>query len=106
MRNSALVAAFLIVALVLAACGGGTTPPPAEPTAPAAEPTAAQTEPTAGGGGQAPATGERPDDPLGVVEIGPNDPIVLAWAMVVSGPNESLGVDSRRGMEIAVDDLG
>jgi branched-chain amino acid transport system substrate-binding protein len=46
------------------------------------------------------------DDPLGCVTIGPNDPVRIGYALVVSGPNESLGVDSRRGIEIAIDDRG
>ena len=31
-------------------------------------------------------------------------PIHVAYALVTSGENESLGVDSRRGIEIAIDD--
>ena len=45
------------------------------------------------------------DDPLGCVEIPAGDPIRIAYMLVVSGPNESLGVDSKRGIEIAIDDL-
>ena len=45
-------------------------------------------------------------DPIGVVKIGPGDPITIAWWMVVTGPNEALGTDSRRGVEIAIDDTG
>ena len=45
-------------------------------------------------------------DPIGVVKIGPGDPITIAWWMVVTGPNEALGTDSRRGIEIAIDDTG
>jgi branched-chain amino acid transport system substrate-binding protein len=45
-------------------------------------------------------------DPLGCVTVGPNDPIHIAWALVVSGANETLGVDSRNGVEIAVSDKG
>ncbi|MER3458732.1 MAG: branched-chain amino acid ABC transporter substrate-binding protein, partial [Chloroflexota bacterium] len=33
-------------------------------------------------------------------------PIHIAYALVVSGPNESLGIDSRTGIEIAIDDVG
>ncbi|NJN68804.1 MAG: branched-chain amino acid ABC transporter substrate-binding protein [Chloroflexaceae bacterium] len=47
-----------------------------------------------------------PDDPLGVVEIAPGDPIVIGYALVTSGPNSNLGIDSLRGVEIALDDLG
>jgi branched-chain amino acid transport system substrate-binding protein len=45
-------------------------------------------------------------DPTGVVKIGPGEPITIAWWLVVSGPNGSLGTDSRRGIEIAIDDTG
>ncbi|MFH2103134.1 MAG: branched-chain amino acid ABC transporter substrate-binding protein [Chloroflexota bacterium] len=46
------------------------------------------------------------EDPIGCVTIGPDDPIHIAYAMVTSGPNESLGIDSRNGVEIAIDDIG
>jgi len=45
-------------------------------------------------------------DAVGCVTIGPDDPIHIAYAMVVSGPNETLGIDSRNGVEIAIDDSG
>lgn len=45
-------------------------------------------------------------DALGCVVVGPNDPIHIAYLLVVAGPNETLGVDSRNGIEIAIDDLG
>jgi branched-chain amino acid transport system substrate-binding protein len=54
------------------------------------------------GGGQAAAC----TDALGCVTVGPNDPIHIAYLLVVAGPNETLGVDSRNGVEIAIDDLG
>jgi branched-chain amino acid transport system substrate-binding protein len=41
-------------------------------------------------------------DALGCVDIGPNDPIHLAYAMVISGPDETLGIDSRTGVEVAI----
>ena len=43
-------------------------------------------------------------DTIGCVTIAPGDPIHIAWAMVVSGGDSTLGIDSRRGVEIAVDD--
>jgi branched-chain amino acid transport system substrate-binding protein len=45
-------------------------------------------------------------DSIGCVDIAPDDPIHIAYLLVVSGPNETLGVDSRNGIEIAIDDLG
>jgi len=40
------------------------------------------------------------------VTIGPDDPIHIAYALVVNGPDASLGIDSRNGVEIAIDDAG
>ena len=45
-------------------------------------------------------------DSIGCVDIAPTDPIHIAYLLVISGPNETLGVDSRNGIEIAVDDSG
>jgi branched-chain amino acid transport system substrate-binding protein len=45
-------------------------------------------------------------DPLGCVKIGPSDPIHIAYWGVLSGPDSSLGEDSKRGVEIAIDDKG
>jgi branched-chain amino acid transport system substrate-binding protein len=45
-------------------------------------------------------------DAIGCVTIGPDDPIHIAYALVVSGPNETLGIDSRNGIEIALADTG
>lgn len=45
-------------------------------------------------------------DAIGCVTIAPGDPIRIAYALVISGPNETLGVDSRRGVEIAIEDKG
>ena len=45
-------------------------------------------------------------DPLGCVTIGPGEPIHIAYALVTEGPNSSLGIDERNGVEIAIDDSG
>ena len=45
-------------------------------------------------------------DALGVVELAEGDPIEIGAMFVLSGPNESLGVDSRDGVELAVADFG
>jgi len=45
-------------------------------------------------------------DPIGVVKIKKGDPIHIACWMVVAGPDASLGTDTKRGVEIAVDDVG
>jgi branched-chain amino acid transport system substrate-binding protein len=41
-------------------------------------------------------------DAIGCVNIGPNDPIHIAYALVISGADETLGIDSRNGAEVAV----
>ena len=46
------------------------------------------------------------EDAAGCVTYGPDDPIHIATALVISGANESLGVDSQRGAEIAIIDRG
>lgn len=45
-------------------------------------------------------------DSIGCVTIAPNDPIHIAYLLVVAGPNAALGTDSRNGVEIAIDDAG
>jgi branched-chain amino acid transport system substrate-binding protein len=45
-------------------------------------------------------------DPLGCVTIGPDEPVHLAYWGVLSGADSSLGEDSKRGVEIAIDDKG
>ena len=43
---------------------------------------------------------------MGVVKIKKGEPIHIANWMVVAGANASLGTDTKRGVEIAVDDIG
>jgi branched-chain amino acid transport system substrate-binding protein len=45
-------------------------------------------------------------DPLGCVTIGPDEPVHIAYWGVLSGADSSLGEDSKRGVEIAIDDKG
>ena len=45
-------------------------------------------------------------DALGCVEVGPDDPILVASSLVISGPNTDLGLDSQHGVEIAIDFRG
>jgi branched-chain amino acid transport system substrate-binding protein len=47
-----------------------------------------------------------PKDPLGVVTIKKGQPIHIAYWMVVAGPDASLGEDTKRGVEIAIQDKG
>ncbi|MEA3351352.1 MAG: branched-chain amino acid ABC transporter substrate-binding protein [Chloroflexota bacterium] len=43
------------------------------------------------------------DDPIGCVTYGPDEPVRIASALVISGPNTELGLDSQWGVEIAMD---
>jgi branched-chain amino acid transport system substrate-binding protein len=79
----ASVALFGVLALVAAAC--------------------AEEEPT----GQTGPTGETPaaEDPMGVVEIGPGEPITIGTLLAISGDVAFLGLDSQYGAELAIDYL-
>ncbi|MDT8305916.1 MAG: branched-chain amino acid ABC transporter substrate-binding protein [Anaerolineae bacterium] len=46
------------------------------------------------------------DDPAGCVRVEPGEPIRIASALVISGPNAQLGLDSQYGVEIAMDQRG
>ena len=96
-----IVGMMLVLAMALSACGGAATEAPTE------APAAAATEAPAAMATEAPAEPAQVecytcDDPLGCVEVADGDPIVLASALVVSGPNASLGLDSQYGVEIAM----
>ncbi len=54
--------------------------------------------------GPAPAAKFVCEDAIGCVDIAPGEPVRIAYMFVVSGPDESLGIDTRRGVEIAIDD--
>ncbi len=45
-------------------------------------------------------------DPLGVVVVPPGAPIVIGAYWVLSGPDTALGLDEKRGAEIAIKDMG
>jgi len=45
-------------------------------------------------------------DPIGVVKIRPGEPVHIAYWFVIAGPDASLGTDTVRGIEIALDDFG
>ncbi len=55
---------------------------------------------------QAKPTAFKYEDPIGVVKIKKGDPIHIACWFVIAGPDASLGIDTKRGVEIAVDDKG
>ena len=75
-----LIALLVLASMVLAACGGAAT--------------------------EAPAAGYECTDALGCVKIAAGEPVHIAYWGVLSGPDSSLGEDSKRGVEIAIDDKG
>ncbi len=90
-RVYSIVSLLIVAGMLLAACATATTQPPVTTQAPAVtQPPAAFTC----------------TDKIGCVTIGPNDPIHIAYLLVVAGPNAALGTDSRNGVEIAIDDAG
>lgn len=91
-RLLTIVGLIIVTSMLFAACGQ-TAPQTPAPVAPG--------QPT-----PPPATGFTCDDPLGCVEIASGAPVRIAYFLVVSGPDESLGVDSRRGVELAISDKG
>jgi branched-chain amino acid transport system substrate-binding protein len=93
MSAFALLAALMMGGL--AACSA-----PGEPTADTStQPTEMAPEATAADTGST-AAGE-----LGTLEIAAGEPIKLAYMLVTAGADQSLGLDSRNGIELAIDDL-
>ncbi len=92
MRWSAILVALMIV---LAACqgGGGATDAPSESavSSPGGSP---------GGGGDDPAAVCEADE-FGCVELAEGDPLTMGTALVITGPDETLGLDSQYGVEVA-----
>jgi len=84
---------LVVLVLVLAACqadtgGGGGSPDP-DSTTPASD-----------GGGEDP-TAVCEADEFGCIELAEGDPLVMGTAMVITGPDETLGLDSQYGAEVA-----
>ena len=103
-RLSLLLVLLLLAALALVACqpAGGTTAPEATVPAEESAPTEEEAAPT-----EEEASGEETaafecTDAIGCVEVAAGDPIQIASALVISGPNADLGLDSQRGVEIAL----
>jgi branched-chain amino acid transport system substrate-binding protein len=93
-RTFGLLSLLVLASMVLAACA---TPTAAPTTAPATEAHVAATE--------APVAFEC-TDAIGCVDVAPGEPIHIAYLLVISGANETLGIDSRNGAEIAIADHG
>ncbi len=91
---------LLVFVLALAACGGQV-----QEAAEEVAPTAAAAVEEAMDEAEA-AVEEGCTDPIGCVEVAEGDPLLVASALVISGPNGDLGLDSQRGVEIALDMRG
>jgi branched-chain amino acid transport system substrate-binding protein len=91
-RLFALLSLLVVASMALASCGA---PPPA----------ATEAAPTEAMATEAPA-GFECTDALGCVTIAPDEPVHIAYWGVLSGADGSLGEDSKRGVEIAIDDMG
>lgn len=89
-------AVLFVLMLVLAACqsGGGASPD-------ASESEAAESEPAATEGGGDDPTAVCDADEFGCVEIAEGDLLELGTALVITGENESLGLDAQYGAEVA-----
>jgi branched-chain amino acid transport system substrate-binding protein len=98
-RLFAVLSVLVLASMMLAACGA---PAPAATEAPAAP--AATEAPVAAT--EAPVAAFECTDAIGCVDIAPGEPVHIAYWGVLSGPDSSLGEDSKRGVEIAIDDLG
>ncbi len=94
-RLLALLSLLVIASMALAACG-----------APAAEEPAATEAMTEAAPAATEAAAFECTDEFRCVEIAPGEPIHIAYWGVLSGADSSLGEDSKRGVEIAIDDIG
>jgi branched-chain amino acid transport system substrate-binding protein len=101
-----LLLSLLVVLALVSACGG--TQPEATEAPAKAEATEApaKVEPTEAPAEVTKQEGYECADALGCVEVAEGDPIVIASALVVSGPNASLGLDAQYGVEIALEQKG
>jgi branched-chain amino acid transport system substrate-binding protein len=102
-RLFALASVLVLASMILAACGAAATPT----TAPTSAPGSAATQPPTMAATEAPTTAAfECTDAIGCLTIGPTDPVHIAFWGVLSGADASLGEDSKRGVEIAIDDMG
>ena len=103
-RTFLLIVLSVLLIMLLGACTGETQQPADEGGSEAAAPTAAAED-------EAPPEEEAAmelecTDEIGCVEIAPDEAILLASSLVISGPNTELGLDSQHGVEIALDFRG
>jgi len=87
-------AILVVLMLILAACSNNT----GESSEPSEGGSASEPAASEGGGGTA---ADCDADEFGCIEIAEGDPIVIGTALVITGANESLGLDSQYGAEVA-----
>lgn len=88
-RLFTLISLLMIVSMLLAACQQ-------QPAATEAPPAATEAPPAA----------FECTDAIGCVDYAPGEPVHIAYLLVISGSDETLGVDSRNGIELAIADKG
>jgi branched-chain amino acid transport system substrate-binding protein len=88
-------AALVVLMLVLAACQGGTGDESPSESDAASQPA------SSGGGGGTGTAADCDNDEFGCIELAEGDPLVMGTALVITGANESLGLDSQYGAEVA-----
>lgn len=107
MKRLSLIALLVLLgALALVACQPATTSPSTEAATIETEMEEAlesdpELSPT-----EAPSGDMTCTDAIGCVEIAAGDPIQIASALVIAGPNASLGLDSQYGAQIAINMRG
>lgn len=87
-RASTFGAILAAVVLVISACQAAASPTPPVGATPTT----------------APVIVTEPPDDIGVVTVPPGEPLHIAYWGVLSGADVTLGEDSRRGVEVAVED--
>jgi len=98
-----LLLSLLLVLALVSACGGAQPEATEAPAKAEATEAPAVVEPTEAPAEVTKQEGYECDDALGCVEVTEGDPIIIASALVVSGPNASLGLDAQYGVEIALE---
>jgi branched-chain amino acid transport system substrate-binding protein len=104
-RLYTLLSVLVLASMALAACGGAAPTEAPATEMPATESPATEMPATEMPATEAPSASECTDE-LGCVTIAPGEPVHIAYWGVLSGADGTLGEDSKRGVEIAIDDLG
>ena len=113
MKQTKLFLSLLVLAgVLLSACGGGAPAPAQVATAVSGAATKLPEAATAVSGAATQVSGAVSGQPfsctdkLGCIDIGPTDPVHIAYLFVTSGANSTLGLDTKYGAELALDDAG